>query len=87
MNALIFTDADAQGLIAYQKGQHRLAPVRLTDGRWLLTEDLLTEITEGIFRGKLTAAYTLVSFEDVRGLLPVPELDDALLPQPPEGEL
>ncbi len=36
MNALIFTKDDAQALIAYQEGQHRLAPVQLTDGRWFL---------------------------------------------------
>jgi hypothetical protein len=53
MNALIFTDADAQTLIAYQSGQHRLAPVQLTDGRWFLMEDILTEIPDGLFGGKL----------------------------------
>jgi hypothetical protein len=67
MNALIFTSTDAQTLIAYQSGQHRLAPVELTDGRWFLMEDVLTE---GLFQDKLNVTYTTVPFADIASLMP-----------------
>jgi len=73
MNALIFADADAQTLIAYQSGQHRLAPVQLTDGRWFLMEDILTEIPEGLFRDKLNVAYSVEPFESIQHLIAAPE--------------
>jgi len=73
MNALIFTNDDAQALIAYQEGQHRLAPVQLTDGRWFLTEDILTEIPEGLFQDKLNVTYLVEPFESIRPLIPVVE--------------
>lgn len=72
MNALVFSDADAQTLIANQSGQHRLAPVQLTDGRWFLMDDILTEMPEGIFQDKLTVPYTVEPFESIRPLIPVP---------------
>ena len=72
MNALIFTDADAQTLIANQSGQHRLAPVALTDGRWFLMEDVLAEIPDGLF-GELIVGYEVAPFESVQSLIPVPE--------------
>ena len=71
MNALIFSDADAQLLIAAQTGQHRLAPVRLTDGRWSLMADVLTEMPDGIFAGKLAVPHEVVPFADIASLLPV----------------
>ena len=71
MNALIFTDADAQALIAHQDGQHRLGPVQLTDGRWFLMEDILTEIPDGLFRDKLNVSYDISPFESIRPLIPV----------------
>ena len=73
MNALIFTDADAKTLIAYQEGQHRLAPVALTDGRWFLMEDILTEIPEGLFQDKLNVSYLVEPFESIRPFIPVSE--------------
>ncbi len=73
MNALIFTNDDAQALIAYQSGQHRLAPVQLTDGRWFLMEDILTELPEGLFQDKLNVTYLVEPFESIRPLLPVSE--------------
>ena len=73
MNVLIFTDADAQTLIAYQTGQHRLAPVQLTDGRWFLMEDVLTEIPDGLFQDKLNVSYLVEPFENIQSLLPVSE--------------
>jgi len=73
MNVLIFTDADAQTLIANQTGQHRLAPVQLTDGRWFLMEDILTEIPDGLFQDKLNVSYLVEPFENIESLLPVSE--------------
>jgi hypothetical protein len=79
VNALIFTDADAQLLIAAQTGQHRLAPVRLTDGRWFLMADVLTEMPDGIYDGKIQVPYTVVPFADIAGLMPEPDA----FPSPP----
>lgn len=73
MNVLIFTNTDAQTLIAYQSGQHRLAPVKLTDGRWFLMEDILSEIPDGLFQDKLNVSYEIVPFESIQPLIPVPE--------------
>jgi hypothetical protein len=73
MNALIFADDDAKELIAHQEGQHRLAPVQLTDGRWFLMEDILTEIPDGLFRDKLNISYWVEPFESIRPLIPVVE--------------
>jgi len=72
MNVLIFTNEDAQTLIANQTGQHRLAPVQLTDGRWFLMEDVLTEIP-GLFQDKLNVSYLVEPFENIESLLPVSE--------------
>jgi hypothetical protein len=72
MNALVFTDADAQTLIAHQSGQHRLSPVRLTDGRWFLMEDVLAEIPDGLF-GELTVSYEVAPFASIQPLIPAPE--------------
>jgi len=76
MNVLIFTDADTQTLIEYQSGQHRLAPVQLTDGRWFLMEDVLTEIPDGLFQDKLNVSYTVEPFESIVGLIPVAEFEE-----------
>lgn len=73
MNVLIFTNTDAQTLIANQTGQHRLAPVQLTDGRWFLMEDVLTEIPVGLFQDKLNVSYLVEPFENIESLLPVSE--------------
>jgi hypothetical protein len=67
MNVLLFTNTDAQTLIADQSGQHRLAPVELTDGRWFLMEDVLTE---GLFHDKLNVTYTTAPFADIASLMP-----------------
>jgi hypothetical protein len=74
MNALIFTDTDAQILIASQSGQHRLSPIQLTDGSWFLMEDVLSEIP-GIYNGKLIVPYTVIPFEDIVALIPQPPTD------------
>jgi hypothetical protein len=75
MNALIFTSTDAQTLIEHQSGQHRLAPVQLTDGRWFLMEDVLTEMPEGLFQDKLNVSYTVEPFESIAGLVTVAEVE------------
>jgi hypothetical protein len=76
MNVLIFTDADAQTLIGHQSGQHRLAPVRLTDGRWFLMADILSEIEAGLFKDKLNVSYTVDSFDNIEDLLITAEMEE-----------
>lgn len=76
MNVLIFTDADAQKLIEYQSGQHRLGPVKLTDGRWFLMEDILSEIPNGFFKDKLNVSYTTDSFDNIKDLLVKPDPEE-----------
>ena len=73
MNALIFTSTDAQTLVAAQRGKHRLGPVELTDGRWFLMADVLTEIPDGVFASGIAVPYTVEPFEDIAGLMPVVE--------------
>jgi len=46
--ALVFDQTGCDALQQAQPGgQHRAAPVQLTDGRWMLCADLLTEIHAG----------------------------------------
>ena len=76
MNILIFTDEDAQTLIANQTGQHRLGPVKLTDGRWFLMEDILSEIPDGLFKDKLNVPYTVDAFDNLKDLLIKPDVEE-----------
>lgn len=74
MNVLIFTQKEYNKLIAIQEGQHRIAPVALTNGTYFVMEDVLTEIPDGIYKDKLKDVnYTVQSFESIQDLLPVSE--------------
>jgi len=74
MNALIFTQKEYNKLIAIQEGQHRIAPVALTNGTYFVMEDVLTELPDGIYKDKLKDVnYTVQSFESIQDLLPVSE--------------
>ena len=74
MNVLIFTQKEYNKLIAIQEGQHRIAPVALTNGTYFVMEDVLTEIPDGIYKDKLKDVnYTTQSFESIQDLLPVSE--------------
>jgi hypothetical protein len=69
MNALILTAPAAAALIAAQHGQHRLAPVALTDGRFFLAADVLDE---PLYAGRLdNVEYTLAPLASAIALLPV----------------
>jgi hypothetical protein len=73
MNILIFTSEQAELLISQQEGRHRLAPVQLTDGRYFLYSDVLSE---PLFAGKLGGiAYEEGTFESIENLLPISEND------------
>lgn len=73
MNVLIFNSQEAQKLFAQQDGKHRLSPVELTDGRWFLTEDVLTEIN-GIFSNRLDGVkYEIIPIDDIEPFLPIIE--------------
>lgn len=71
MNVLILSADDASAITAAQTGQHRLAPVPLTDGRYFLSADVLTEPR---FAAHLDGVdYDTATLDDVRELLPVSE--------------
>jgi hypothetical protein len=72
MNVLLLTEAEALALIAKQSGQHRLAPVRLTDGNYFLSADVLTETQSGIYAGQLDGvSYVEIQFADIQHLIEV----------------
>jgi hypothetical protein len=72
MNVLILSESEALSLIAKQSGQHRLAPVRLTDGNYFLSADVLTETQSGIYAGQLDGvSYVEIQFADIQHLIEV----------------
>ena len=74
MNVLIFTQEEYNKLIAIQEGQHRIAPVALTNGTYFVMEDVLTEMPEGIFAKKLDdILYSVLPFDDIKEFIPVSE--------------
>jgi hypothetical protein len=85
--ALVFGAKPYEALQAAQQArldaQHRAAPVPLTDGRWMLCADLLTEIYPG---GLYADGFTLLPPElfdqvdvmpwaDALALLPAPSME------------
>lgn len=71
MNILILSGETAASITANQDGQHRLGPVALTDGRYFLSADVLTEPR---FAAQLDGVdYQTATIDDVQHLLPVPE--------------
>jgi len=81
---LVFNTADKEVLLAKQATldtPHRIAPIELTDGRWAVCCDLLTEISGGVFQeifsildqSKLNAAVIMEDAE-FRTLLPEPDI-------------
>lgn len=71
MNIIILSGATAASIIAAQTGQHRLGPVALTDGRYFLSADILSEPH---FAAHLDGVeYEEAELADVQHLLPVPE--------------
>lgn len=69
MNILIISAQSAQAITAKQDGQHRLAPVPLTDGRYILSADVLTEPR---FAAHLEGVdYDTATLDDVRDFLPL----------------
>jgi hypothetical protein len=81
--ALVFGDAAHTALLdaqQHRESQHRAAPVRLSDGRWMLCADLLTEIHPG---GLYADGFTLLPPEVFTQVDVIPWADAvALLPQP-----
>ena len=72
MNVLLLTEAEALALIAKQSGQHRLAPVRLSDGSYFLSADVLSETQSGIYAGQLDGVnYVEFPFADIQHLIEV----------------
>ena len=74
MSILILSGETAQAITGKQDGQHRLAPVPLTDGRYFLSADALTEPR---FASHLDGVeYQTATLDDVRDFLPVSEDKD-----------
>ena len=72
MIILILSNATATALIAQQTGQHRLGPVALTDGRFLLNADVLLEAK--LYGDRMVGVeYEEATLDDVQHLLPVTE--------------
>jgi len=70
MKCLIFTQTQYNKLLALQEGQHQLAPVALTNGKYFLMEDVLTEMPNGIYKDKIKdISYTLVDFDSIKDLI------------------
>ena len=81
---LVFNAANKTSMLAKQKGiktNHRVIPTELTDGRWAVCCDVLTELGEkGVYRrlfaaldrGKLNTSEILTSAE-IAPLWPVTE--------------
>jgi hypothetical protein len=79
---LVFNDLVEAALLAAQPdtAQHRIAPIQLTDSTWATSADVLTEATDGLFAPifsqlptELAEQVTIVTWEEVVNLLPVPE--------------
>jgi deoxyhypusine synthase len=79
MNVLIFTQEEYDKVIVIQEGQHRIGPVALTNGTYFVMEDVLTEMTDGIYKDKLKDVnYTIQSFDSIQDLLPLSEENDII---------
>lgn len=77
---LVFSVADKDSMLAKQEQidtPFRIAPIELTDGRWAICCDLLTEVSPGVYQelfaaldtDKLAAA-EILPWADVLALLP-----------------
>ena len=72
MTVLLLSEAEALALIAKQSGQYRLGPVRLTDGSYFLSADVLTESHGGLYAGHLDGVtYTEVQLQDIQHLIEI----------------
>lgn len=67
MKCLIFTQSEYETVLSRQSGQHRLAPIALSNGKYFLMEDVLTEIPDGIYKDRLSGiTYEVVEFDDIK---------------------
>lgn len=84
--ALVFGDAAVEALRQAQQArnsQHRVAPVQLSDGRWMVCADVLTELhPSGLLAGglellpqELFPEVGVMPWDDAVALLPQPEPD------------
>lgn len=70
MKCLIFTQNEYETLLGLQEGQHKLAPVALSNGSYFLMEDVLTEMPDGIYKNRLTdVTYQVAEFDDIKDYL------------------
>ena len=71
MNVLVFESSVAETLVNNQSGQHRLGPVALTDGRYFLMSDVLSE--EKFSSQLADLEYAVLPFSEIEPLLPISE--------------
>ena len=88
--ALVFDDNALTALQDAQaqrpNAQHRAQPVQLTDGRWMLSADLLTEIgPTGLYHDgfellppALFSAVEVIPWDDAIALIPAPVMPDGM---------
>jgi hypothetical protein len=88
MNCLIFTEQEYQKVINQQEGLHQLNPIPLKDGTYFLTQDILTEINNGIFKHRLDeVTYSIKPYSDIETLTYKLELTFKDFPLPDEDML
>ena len=87
-HALILDAAAVQAMQAAQdqvgSKRHKVRPVETTDGRWLISADIIPELAEGklfgpamqYFDGSALAGVEVMSWADGVALLPEPDLED-----------
>jgi hypothetical protein len=75
MTVIILTQNQVEQVCAVNgSGQHQLSPMPLTDGRYFLPADILSEIGEGgIYEGRLCADCPAVPLSSIAHLMPQPE--------------
>lgn len=68
MNALIFSKSAADTLISYQSGRDQLKPIQLIDGRYLLSDDCLSN---SVYSAQIaTVSYETMAWEEAKLLIP-----------------
>ena len=82
---LTFSTADKDTMLDKQaevQGNHRIAPIELTDGRWAVCCDVLTEVQGGVF----TPLFALLDMAKLNGAIIIEDAELQSL-KPPEEEI
>ena len=80
---LVFNNGLRNAIVATNNGQrYHIQPVQLTDGRWILNADIITEIQAGQIYNRLYGLLTkaapnageVLTYAEIEPLLPTPEI-------------